>query len=157
MSEDFQPPTIVDWTSYPMSSSVDLFSKRGRLAAAALQREWGLRGMFLYSGLFPESMFLLWQEFTVPDIRNAPCSTGCSSITLTSSWPSMSPGLRRSMASSGRSSRRWSSATLTAATLAVDLPQCPLSFVWGGAAVDALMPHQRILPILPFQEAGGMG
>ncbi|MBN2569279.1 MAG: hypothetical protein JXB42_07590, partial [Deltaproteobacteria bacterium] len=32
MSEDFQPPTMVDWTSYPMSSSVDLFSKRGRLA-----------------------------------------------------------------------------------------------------------------------------
>ena len=28
---------------------------------------------------------LLWQEFTVSDIRNAPCSTGCSSITLTSS------------------------------------------------------------------------
>ena len=42
-----------------MSSSVYLFSKRSRLAAAALQREWGLRGMLLYSGPFPESMFLL--------------------------------------------------------------------------------------------------
>ncbi|MBN1271846.1 MAG: hypothetical protein JXB26_06190 [Candidatus Aminicenantes bacterium] len=70
-----------------MSSSVDLFTKSGRLAAAAFQSVLGLRGMLLYSGLFPEYMFLLWQEYTVPVIRSAPCSTWCFFIISKDSWP----------------------------------------------------------------------
>ena len=65
---------------------------------------------------------LLWQECTVPVIRSAPCFTGCSSITLTSSFKNMSPVSRRSTASSAPSSRRWSSASSTAATPAAGLP-----------------------------------
>jgi hypothetical protein len=65
---------------------------------------------------------LLGQEFTVPDIRNAPCSTGCSSITLTSSWPSMRAVSRESTASFDPSSKMWSSAIWTAAILAAGLP-----------------------------------
>ena len=36
---------------------------------------WGLARFLIDS-------FLLWQESIVPDIRNAPCSTVCSSITF---------------------------------------------------------------------------
>ena len=44
--------TMVDWTSSPMSSSVDTFRKRGWLEAYAFQGALGLRDMLLYSGLF---------------------------------------------------------------------------------------------------------
>jgi hypothetical protein len=44
---------------------------------------------------------LPWQECTVPVIRSAPCSTGCSFITLTSSWPTMRVISRRNTVSSG--------------------------------------------------------
>jgi len=43
---------MVDWTSSPMSSSIDTFRKRGWLVAYAFQGVLGLRGMLLYSGLF---------------------------------------------------------------------------------------------------------
>ena len=44
--------TMVDWTSSPMSSSVETFRKRGWLVAYTFQGVLGLRGMLLYSGLF---------------------------------------------------------------------------------------------------------
>jgi hypothetical protein len=40
---------MIDWTSSPMSFSVDTFRKRGRLVAYAFQGVLGLRGMLLLS------------------------------------------------------------------------------------------------------------
>lgn len=73
------------------------------------------------SGLFLESLSLLWQEFTAPDIPSALSSTGCCSITLTGSWRNMRLVSSGSTASSVRSSRKSWSATSTAATRAAGL------------------------------------
>lgn len=73
-------------------------------------------------GPFFDRCLLLWQEFAHLDIRNAPCSTGCSSITLTSSFKNTSPVSKRSTVSSDPSSKKSWSAIWTAATLAAALP-----------------------------------
>ncbi len=74
------------------------------------------------AGPFLDEKLLLWQEFTVLDIPSGLSSIGCCSITSTASWRNTRAGSRRSMVSSARSSRRWSSATSIAATPAAGLP-----------------------------------
>ncbi|MGB6338406.1 MAG: hypothetical protein WBF32_01405, partial [Candidatus Aminicenantaceae bacterium] len=54
--------------------------------------------------------------------QNSPFSTLCSSITLTSSWPNMSPVSRESTASSAPSSKKSLSAISIAATQSAGLP-----------------------------------
>ena len=94
--------------------------------------------------------FLLWQEFTVPDIRNEPCSTGCCSIILTSSFKNMRAVSRESTGSYVPSSRRWLSTIWTVATPAAGLPASDVrtvvrsgSFISHVAAADFAPPAIR--------------
>ena len=81
------------------------------------------QGILQASGLFFVSLYLPWQESTAADILSAPSSTGCSYITSTDSLWSMSHVSRKSMASSGPSSRRLWTSTWTVAIRSVGLQE----------------------------------
>jgi len=66
----------------------------------------GERASKTSSGVFPESLSLLWQESIVLDIRNGPFSTGCFFIISSGSSRNMRAGSSGTTDISGRSSRR---------------------------------------------------
>jgi len=92
------------------------------LRAGALPVPSGRSGPIRAAGPFLEAILPPWPKFIVPDIPSGLSFIGCYFITSTVSWRSTRDVLRRSMASSARSSRKSSSATWTAATRAAGSP-----------------------------------
>ena len=113
------------------------------------------------SGSFVGFLSLPWRECIVPDIPSGLSFIGCYFITSTVSWRSMRAASRRSTVSSGRSSRRSSSATWTAATRAAGLPASAVPTVgkivfWCFPAALAVSAH-RVIPRGLRSGASGCG
>ena len=102
--------TSVGRPSFRLLTSVDMMKPRVRFPAYHFQGKSDSPQIPPASGSFVGFLSLPWQGFIAPGIPNRLSFTRCFSIILTASWPSMRSASRRSPATSGRSSRRWSSA-----------------------------------------------
>ena len=87
------------------SIQVDALSLRISLRGRRFSRFSDRLGQSHDDGPFPDGKLLLWQEFIVPDIPNGLCFIGFYFIISTVSWRSTRDDLRRSTASSDRSSK----------------------------------------------------